>query len=62
MVEALGGGGAARTAAARRRKALAETAMLVGSLTLARATRGDAISDEFLAAARAALLGEAGDE
>ncbi|CNL39139.1 TetR/AcrR family transcriptional regulator [Yersinia aleksiciae] len=42
----------------RRQHALAQFAMLSGALTLARATAGDKISDEFLAAAKKALLGE----
>lgn len=42
----------------RRQHALAQFAMLSGALALARATAGDKISDEFLAAAKKALLGE----
>ncbi|EEP93144.1 TetR/AcrR family transcriptional regulator [Yersinia kristensenii] len=42
----------------RRQHALAQLAMLSGALTLARATAGDKISDEFLDAAKTALLGE----
>lgn len=38
-----------------RQQALAQMAMLVGALTLARATRGDALSEQFLDAARQAL-------
>lgn len=40
----------------RHQQALAQMAMLVGALTLARATRDDALSEEFLNAARQALL------
>ncbi|WP_454726050.1 MULTISPECIES: TetR/AcrR family transcriptional regulator [Cupriavidus] len=43
--------------AGRRKLALAELSMLVGAMTLARATAGDALSDEILAAAREMLLG-----
>jgi len=42
-----------------RRRALAQYAAMVGALVLARATRGEPISDEFLAAARDSLLGGA---
>lgn len=42
----------------RRQHTLAQFAMLSGALALARATAGDKISDEFLAAAKKALLGE----
>ncbi|MGY2291345.1 TetR/AcrR family transcriptional regulator [Pseudomonas sp. SDO528_S397] len=42
-----------------RQAALAEYAMMVGALTLARASRGDALSDEILEATRQALLPEA---
>ncbi len=41
---------------AARQEALAATAMLVGGLVLARATRGHEISDEMLAAVRKTLL------
>ncbi len=44
--------------ALRHQQALAQMAMLVGALTLARATRGDALSEGFLNAARQALLAE----
>ncbi|KQP15221.1 TetR/AcrR family transcriptional regulator [Pseudorhodoferax sp. Leaf267] len=37
-------------------QALADLALLVGALLLSRATKGDAISDEILSSARAALL------
>jgi TetR/AcrR family transcriptional repressor of nem operon len=47
-------GGRGRTA--KREEALADVALLVGSLVLARATKGQPISDEFLQAAREALL------
>lgn len=40
----------------RRQHALAQFAMLSGALALARATAGDKISDEFLDAAKKALL------
>jgi TetR/AcrR family transcriptional repressor of nem operon len=40
----------------RLQQALAQMAMLVGALTLARATQGDAVSEQFLNAARQALL------
>jgi TetR/AcrR family transcriptional repressor of nem operon len=39
-----------------RSQALAQLSTLVGALVLARATRGDSISDEFLAAARQQLI------
>ncbi|MEL0581035.1 TetR family transcriptional regulator [Pectobacterium punjabense] len=42
----------------RRLHALAQFALLSGALTLARATAGDALSDDFLSAAKKALLGE----
>ena len=41
---------------APREEALASIAMLVGALVLSRATKGNAISDELLSSARAALL------
>lgn len=41
----------------RRAHALVQCALLSGALTLARATAGDPLSDEFLAAAKKALLG-----
>ncbi|NWD74760.1 TetR family transcriptional regulator [Pseudomonas gingeri] len=43
-----------------RQKALVQQALLVGALTLARSTRGQAISDEFLNAAKAFLLADTG--
>ncbi|WP_248798225.1 TetR/AcrR family transcriptional regulator [Pseudomonas sp. MWU13-2105] len=43
-----------------RQKALVQQALLVGALTLARSTRGQALSDEFLGAAKAFLLTDAG--
>lgn len=43
--------------AERRKLALGQLAMLVGAMTLARATEGDAISEDILAAARDMLLG-----
>ncbi|QWT39360.1 TetR/AcrR family transcriptional regulator [Dickeya dadantii] len=43
----------------RRQQALTQTVLLVGALMLARATAGDPLSDEFLAAAKKALLGDA---
>lgn len=43
----------------RRLHALAQFALLSGALTLARATAGDALSDDFLNAAKKALLGDA---
>ncbi|MFD2265179.1 TetR family transcriptional regulator [Lacibacterium aquatile] len=42
-----------------RKGALVDLAALIGALTLARATKGDAISDEILAAVRERLLGNA---
>ncbi|WP_174864840.1 TetR/AcrR family transcriptional regulator [Pectobacterium polaris] len=42
----------------RRLHALAQFALLSGALTLARATAGDALSDDFLNAAKKALLGD----
>ncbi|MNT73071.1 hypothetical protein D3C72_2117340 [compost metagenome] len=41
----------------RHEEALVRMAMLIGSLTLARATDGDPISDEMLKAVRTRLLG-----
>lgn len=52
-VEAMLGG---RVKSARRDEALADVAMLVGAMVLARATKGQPISDELLQAARNALL------
>ena len=40
---------------AAREEALADVALLVGALVLARATKGHAVSDEVLMAARKAL-------
>ncbi len=42
----------------RRQHALVQFALLSGALTLARATAGDALSDEFLLAAKKALVGD----
>ncbi|PKE30707.1 TetR family transcriptional regulator [Rahnella sp. AA] len=44
--------------ASRRAEALKQFSLLSGALALARATAGDKVSDEFLDAARKALLGE----
>lgn len=44
--------------AQRRQHALVQFSLLIGALTLARATSGDSLSDEFLTAAKAALLAE----
>ncbi|RLU05725.1 TetR family transcriptional regulator, partial [Pseudomonas prosekii] len=41
-----------------RRQALVDYSLMVGALTLARATRGDALSDEILEAARTFLTKE----
>ncbi|WP_395607139.1 TetR/AcrR family transcriptional regulator [Pseudomonas sp. B22129] len=41
-----------------RQSLLAKYAMMIGALTLARATRGNALSDEFLTAAQNTLLPE----
>ena len=41
---------------APREQALADVAMLVGALVLARATKGHAVSDEVLLAARNSML------
>ncbi len=54
-VEAMLGG---RGKVAKREQAIADVALLVGSLMLARATKGQPISDEFLLAAREALAAE----
>ncbi|MDW3682677.1 TetR/AcrR family transcriptional regulator [Cupriavidus sp. CV2] len=43
--------------AERRKLALGQLATLVGAMTLARATEGDALSEDILAAARDMLLG-----
>lgn len=48
----------ARGKAGRRDEALVDAALLVGALVLARATRGQPISDEVLQAARQALISE----
>jgi TetR/AcrR family transcriptional repressor of nem operon len=48
-----------RRARSAREQALAHLATLVGALALARATRGDPISDEFLQSARQELLDDA---
>ncbi|WP_455819648.1 TetR/AcrR family transcriptional regulator [Pseudomonas cerasi] len=42
--------------AQRRQHALMQFSLLIGALTLARATSGDSLSDQFLAAAKEALL------
>lgn len=42
--------------ASDRQQALVQYALMVGALTLARATRGDALSDEILEAARTFLM------
>ncbi|WPD77611.1 TetR/AcrR family transcriptional regulator [Dickeya fangzhongdai] len=42
----------------RRQQALTQVVLLAGALMLSRATAGDPLSDEFLAAAKKALLGE----
>lgn len=44
--------------AQRRQHALVQFSLLIGALTLARATSGDNLSDEFLTAAKEALLAE----
>ena len=44
----------------RRARSLARLSMLMGALALSRATEGDPISDEFIAAARTALTGDRG--
>lgn len=41
-----------------RQAAIAQYAMMVGAITLARATKGNGLSDEFLAAARNLLIPE----
>lgn len=43
--------------AARRQQALADFSLMIGALTLARATRGDTLSEEVLDAARRQLEG-----
>lgn len=50
------GGGAAGTGAARREQALGLIALMYGALSLSRAVRGTALSDDFLRAAK--KLGE----
>lgn len=45
-------------AAQRRQHALVQFALLSGALTLARATAGDALSDEFLMSAKKALVSD----
>jgi TetR/AcrR family transcriptional repressor of nem operon len=49
----------ARRSKAIRQRALTRMSMLVGALTLARAVRGDPLSDEILVAAREALQADA---
>ena len=44
--------------AARRERALVTAATMLGAVTIARATAGDALSDEIIAAARKSLLRE----
>lgn len=46
----------ASTARPDSRQAMADLALMVGALVLARATKGDALSDDFLASAKAVLL------
>jgi TetR/AcrR family transcriptional repressor of nem operon len=48
-----------RDGADRRSRALAEMAMLVGAQMIARATRGDPMSQEILSSTRAYLLADA---
>jgi TetR/AcrR family transcriptional repressor of nem operon len=43
---------------ANRQKALVDYSLMVGALTLARATRGDVLSDEILDAARTFLTAQ----
>ncbi|ACZ75466.1 TetR/AcrR family transcriptional regulator [Dickeya parazeae] len=43
----------------RRQQVLTQATLLIGALVLSRATCGDPLSDEFLAAAKKALLNEA---
>ncbi|ACT08304.1 transcriptional regulator, TetR family [Dickeya chrysanthemi Ech1591] len=43
----------------RRQQVLTQAILLIGALVLSRATYGDPLSDEFLAAAKKALLNEA---
>jgi TetR/AcrR family transcriptional repressor of nem operon len=45
-------------ATSNRQQLLVQFSLMVGALTLARATRGDALSDEILAAARSFLTQE----
>jgi TetR/AcrR family transcriptional repressor of nem operon len=52
LLDILGSLQPAGNAATNRRRTLAQFSTMVGALVLARATRGDSISDEFLAAAR----------
>jgi TetR/AcrR family transcriptional repressor of nem operon len=47
----------AREPGLKRQQALAQLSTLIGAMTLARATRGDPLSDEILLAARALLTG-----
>jgi len=51
----------APTAQARKRQALVQLSLMLGAVNLARATKGDPLSDEILAAAREFLAGPAGD-
>jgi TetR/AcrR family transcriptional repressor of nem operon len=56
LVETLASLGKQPTDAARRADALVQMSTLVGAVVLARATHGDAISEDLLAAVKAALV------
>ncbi len=58
MLEKLASFSTLEDEASRRAEALKQFSLLSGALALARATAGDKVSDEFLDAAKKALLGE----
>ncbi|MNG31002.1 hypothetical protein D3C84_1167350 [compost metagenome] len=55
LLEALGELMDSDDAAEKRQQALVQYSLMVGALTLARATRGDALSEEILEAAQTFL-------
>ena len=58
LIEILSSVSSSRHAEKRRKQALVQWSTMVGALMLARATQGDALSDEILGAVREQLLGE----
>ncbi|MGL9721822.1 TetR/AcrR family transcriptional regulator [Symbiopectobacterium sp.] len=59
MLERLASVSDIRDAEQRRQHVLVQLSLLLGALTLARATAGDALSDEFLLSAKNALIDDA---